>query len=123
AWGGGAAGALYSSVLFAVFSRYVRPETLFVGFIQWGFTGLLLGALAPAGSRARQRWLIAGCACLGLASIAKDPLGLIGPLVAVAAALWLGGRLDAQTARLPPAGVALLPAGGVRLDLAAGRAH
>jgi len=123
AWGLAAAGALYSSVLFAVFSRYVRPETLFVGFIQWGFTGLLLGALAPAGSRARQRWLIAGCACLGLASIAKDPLGLIGPLVAVAAALWLGGRLDAQTARLPAAGIAVLLAVGFSWYLAAAIAN
>jgi len=39
-----AAAALLSSVLFAAFGRYVRPETLFAGAIQIGLTGLLLGA-------------------------------------------------------------------------------
>src|SRR5262245_2496412 len=43
-----AAGALLSSALFLVFGRYVRPETLFVAAIQWGFTGLLLGLDGPA---------------------------------------------------------------------------
>ncbi|HEV8532989.1 MAG TPA: glycosyltransferase family 39 protein [Methylomirabilota bacterium] len=44
---GALAGAgLLSCALFAAFGRYVRPETLFVAAIQWGFTGLLL-ALAP----------------------------------------------------------------------------
>src|SRR2546426_8050860 len=35
-----AAGALLSSALFLAFGRYLRPETLFVGAIQLGFTGL-----------------------------------------------------------------------------------
>src|SRR5229473_4116716 len=43
-----AGAALLSCALFAAFGRYVRPETLFVAAIQWGFTGLLL-ALAPCG--------------------------------------------------------------------------
>jgi 4-amino-4-deoxy-L-arabinose transferase-like glycosyltransferase len=44
---GALAGAgLLSCALFAAFGRYVRPETLFVAAIQWGFTGLLL-TLAP----------------------------------------------------------------------------
>jgi 4-amino-4-deoxy-L-arabinose transferase-like glycosyltransferase len=41
--GGGllAGAALLSCALFAAFARYLRPETLFVAAIQWGFTGLL----------------------------------------------------------------------------------
>jgi 4-amino-4-deoxy-L-arabinose transferase-like glycosyltransferase len=76
----GAAGALLSSALFVVFGRYVRPETLFVAAIQWGLAGLLLGLAAPAESGRRRVWLLVGCAGLALASLAKDPLGLIGPL-------------------------------------------
>ncbi|MEX2222314.1 MAG: glycosyltransferase family 39 protein [Candidatus Rokuibacteriota bacterium] len=34
--------ALLSCALFAAFARYVRPESLFVAAIAWGFTGLLL---------------------------------------------------------------------------------
>ena len=106
-WAGlGAAGALLSSALFVVFGRYVRPETLFVAAIQWGLTGLLLGLAAPAKSGRRRLWLLVGCAGLALASLAKDPLGLIGPLGAIALALSLGGRL--RSARLPWEGVAVL---------------
>jgi 4-amino-4-deoxy-L-arabinose transferase-like glycosyltransferase len=106
-WAGlGAAGALLSSALFVVFGRYVRPETLFVAAIQWGLAGLLLGLAAPAESGRRRVWLLVGCAGLALASLAKDPLGLIGPLGAIALALALGGRL--RSARLPWGGVAVL---------------
>src|SRR5262245_10197000 len=73
-----AAGALVSSTLFLVFGRYVRPETLFVASIQWGFTGILIGLMAAipgpgAGARelgdgGRRRWLVVGCAGLGLAA-------------------------------------------------------
>ena len=108
-WAGlGAAGALLSSALFVVFGRYVRPETLFVAAIQWGLAGLLLGLAAPAESGRRRVWLLVGCAGLALASLAKDPLGLIGPLGAIALALALGGRLRWRSARLPWEGVAIL---------------
>ena len=101
-WAGlGAAGALLSSALFVVFGRYVRPETLFVAAIQWGLAGLLLGLAVPAESGRRRVWLLVGCAGLALASLAKDPLGLIGPLGAIALALALGGRLRWRSARLP----------------------
>ena len=97
--GGLAAGAaLLGSALFAAFGRYVRPETLFVAAIQWGFAGLLL-------SSARSRAL--GGAALGLAALAKDPLGLVGPLGAVALARALGGRLRPVRAWLPPGALAL----------------
>jgi 4-amino-4-deoxy-L-arabinose transferase-like glycosyltransferase len=102
--GGGvlAGAALLSCALFAAFARYVRPETLFVAAISWGFAGLLLGL------RGRRTWGLVGCAGLGIAALAKDPLGLIGPLMAVAGALWLAGRLWPLRAWLPVAGVGLM---------------
>ena len=41
-WGALAGLALLSCALFVAFARYVRPESLFVAAIAWGFTGLLL---------------------------------------------------------------------------------
>ena len=132
--GGGllAGAALLSCALFAAFARYLRPETLFVAGIQWGFTGLLLGAHAngrppmgecgghvgapAAGGREcgghvgapAAGYPILGCAALGVAALAKDPLGLSGPLAAVAVALMLAGRLRPVRAWLPTLGVGLL---------------
>src|SRR5438094_6680149 len=51
-----AGAALLSCALFAAFGRYVRPETLFVAAIQWGFTGLLLG-LGGSGAARLGGWL------------------------------------------------------------------
>jgi 4-amino-4-deoxy-L-arabinose transferase-like glycosyltransferase len=102
-----AAGALLSSALFVAFGRYVRPETLFVAAVQWGFTGLLL-ALSEAEPRRAGRWALVGCAALGVASLAKDPLGLLGPLAAVGLALALTGRLRPLARWLPTGGVTLL---------------
>jgi len=101
-----AGAALLSCALFAVFGRYVRPETLFAAAIQIGLTGLLLGVTGD-GRRAR-RWAVAGCAALGVASLAKDPLGLMWPLAAVAAALAACGRLRPVRRWLPLTGVALI---------------
>lgn len=49
-----------------------------------------------------------GCAALGVAALAKDPLGLIGPLVAIGIAAALAGRLRPVRAWLPPLGWGLL---------------
>jgi 4-amino-4-deoxy-L-arabinose transferase-like glycosyltransferase len=132
AGGGVLAGlALASCALFAAFARYVRPESLFVAAVAWGFTGLLLGlqlggarnglrtppdrgasadpptaASTAAGSGAA--WAIVGCAALGVAALVKDPLGLLGPLAAIALAAALAGRLRPARAWLPPLGVVLL---------------
>jgi 4-amino-4-deoxy-L-arabinose transferase-like glycosyltransferase len=176
--GGGllAGAALLSCALFAAFARYVRPETLFVAAIQWGFTGLLWGLRASADSRSipssssaagaqtwpppsprsaddpllpqdsssagAQTWpphspgggqpgwvsvgvprsasgglaagfAVLGCVALGVAALAKDLLGMVGPLIAVATALWLGGRLRPVRAWLPATGVVLMLALGV----------
>jgi len=102
-----AAGALLSSAMFVAFGRYVRPETLFVAAVQWGFTGLLL-ALSEAEPRRAGRWAFVGCAALGVASLAKDPLGLLGPLAAVGLALALTGRRRPLARWLPTGGVTLL---------------
>jgi 4-amino-4-deoxy-L-arabinose transferase-like glycosyltransferase len=187
-----AGAALLSCALFAAFARYVRPETLFVAGISWGFTGLLLGMCgrpfaaaaftdfsnagaqkwpphspsggqplesevrsspsggqplesevrsspsggrplesevrsSPSGGRPLEsevrsspiggqpvasRWALVGCGALGVAALAKDPLGLIGPVGAVAGALWLAGRLRPVRAWLPVGGVVLMLALG-----------
>ncbi len=130
--GGALAGlALLSCALFVAFARYVRPESLFVAAIAWGFAGLLLAAdsrlvlqaLHMRGPRNGPRtpptadtrsepgsaaWAVVGCVALGVAGLAKDPLGLIGPLVAIAIAAGLAGRLRPVGAWLPPLGLALL---------------
>jgi hypothetical protein len=102
-----AGAALSSCALFLVFGRYVRPETLFVAAIQLGLTGLLLG-LRGEGGAASKRWAVCGCASLGVAALVKDPLGLVAPLAAIAAALALCGRLRPLRNWLPPTGVTLL---------------
>ena len=101
-----AAAALLSCALFAAFGRYVRPETLFAAAIQVGLTGLLLGVTEEG--RGARRWAVAGCAALGVASLAKDPLGLVAPLAAVAAALAACGRLRPVRRWQPWQGVALM---------------
>jgi 4-amino-4-deoxy-L-arabinose transferase-like glycosyltransferase len=101
-----------SCALFAAFARYVRPETLFIAGIQWGMTGLLLGAAAGRAG-ARRAWSLVGAVGLGLAALAKDPLGLAGPLGAVAVAQALAGRLSPWRRWLPPASVAALAVVGL----------
>jgi 4-amino-4-deoxy-L-arabinose transferase-like glycosyltransferase len=137
-----AGAALLSCALFAAFACYVRPETLFVAGIQWGFTGLLMARGVPLGADVRIRtsvdlrgprngprtppaadnrhdlrdpgaadnraWAIVGCAALGVAALAKDPLGMVGPLAAVALAMMLVGRLRPVRGWLPTVGVGLL---------------
>ena len=102
-WGLAAGGALATSTFFLVYGRYVRPETLFVAAIQWGFTGLLL-----AGAGRGRGWGLLGGAALGVAGLAKDPLGVVGPLAAVGLARALAGRFRPVSAWLPPLGVALM---------------
>jgi hypothetical protein len=102
-----AAGALVTSGLFIAFGRYVRPETLFAAAIQWSFTGLLLGQMDSNPRRAKALALV-GCTALGVAALAKDPLGLFGPLLAVGLALAMLDRLRPLSRWLPAAGIGLL---------------
>jgi len=116
-WGALGGLALLSCALFAAFARYLRPESLFVAAIAWGFAGLLVHLRGPgngprtppiADSRSGAVWPVLGCAALGVAALAKDPLGLLGPLVAIVIAAGLAGRLRPVRGWLPPLGVALM---------------
>lgn len=113
--GGGllAGAALLSCALFAAFARYVRPETLFVAAIQWGFVGLLWGLRRPRPDGPVAGFAVLGGVALGMAALAKDLLGMVGPLLAVAMALWLGGRLRPVRAWLPATGVVAMLGLGV----------
>jgi 4-amino-4-deoxy-L-arabinose transferase-like glycosyltransferase len=82
-----AGGALLSSAGFFAYGRYLRPETLFVAALAWGFALALVGL-----SEERRGLVAAGLGCFGLAALAKDPLGALGPPAAIAAALALGRR-------------------------------
>ena len=106
-WAGVVAGlALLTSAGFFAYGHYLRPETLFVAAIQWGFALLLL-ARAESG-----RLATLGCAALGIAALVKDPLGALGPLAAVALSLALAGRLRPVSRWLPAGGLGLLIAVG-----------
>ena len=98
--------ALLTSAGFFAYGHYLRPETLFVAAIQWGFALLLL-ARAESG-----RLATLGCAALGIAALVKDPLGALGPLAAVALSLALAGRLRPVSRWLPAGGLGLLIAVG-----------
>jgi hypothetical protein len=101
--GGGvlAAGALLTSVGFYAYGRYVRPETLFVAALTWGFALALIGVLEE-----RPALVAGGFAVFGVAAVAKDPLGALGPPVVLGLGLALGGRARPLRRWLPPAGVA-----------------
>ena len=106
-WAGVVAGlALLTSAGFFAYGHYLRPETLFVAAIQWGFALLLL-ARAESG-----RLATLGCAALGIAALVKAPLGALGPLAAVALSLALAGRLRPVSRWLPAGGLGLLIAVG-----------
>ena len=94
---------------FFAYGRYVRPETLFVAALAWGFALLLVG-LADG----RRRLVAAGVVAFGVAALAKDAHGLIAPLAVVALARLMTRQLRPVRGWLPwPAtAVALLHAGG-----------
>jgi 4-amino-4-deoxy-L-arabinose transferase-like glycosyltransferase len=67
-----------------LFGRFVKPDLLFVFCIMLAYLGFALTYLG------RGRWPLAlFYGALGLATLAKDLLGAIGPLVAVALFLWI----------------------------------
>jgi Dolichyl-phosphate-mannose-protein mannosyltransferase len=79
--------ALLTCVGFFAYGRYVRPDSLFVAALAWGFALVLVGMT-------EQRRRLVGCGILvfGVAALAKDPLGLLGPLAIVTLAVLLVGR-------------------------------
>jgi 4-amino-4-deoxy-L-arabinose transferase-like glycosyltransferase len=82
-----AGGALLTCVGFFAYGRYVRPETLFVATLATGFGCTLVGL-----TEGRRGLVSAGLAAFGLASLAKDPLGAIAPLLVIGLALVLTGQ-------------------------------
>jgi dolichyl-phosphate-mannose-protein mannosyltransferase len=68
-----------------VFGRLVRPDLLFVLCITLAQAGFVLAYLGRGG----RRGLIVFYAALGLATLTKDLLGAVGPLLATALFLWL----------------------------------
>jgi hypothetical protein len=102
-----AGAALLTSCGFFAYARYVRPETIFLASLAWGFAVLL-----PAVVGRHRQAASVGLACFGLAALAKDPLGALLPPLAVALALWVSGRAGALGDWLPwPGVVALLGVG------------
>jgi 4-amino-4-deoxy-L-arabinose transferase-like glycosyltransferase len=92
--------ALLTCVWFFAFARYVRPETLFVAALAWGF------ALALTGIRSGRRGrVIGGLAAFGAAALAKDPLGAVGPMLVIGVAMALTGGVRPVARWLPAAGV------------------
>ena len=86
--GGFVAGAaLLTSAGFFAFSRYVRPETLFVASLAGGFALALTGL-----AEQRRGRVVAGLALFGIAALAKDPLGALAPPLVIGLALALAGR-------------------------------
>jgi len=92
--------ALLTCVWFFVYTRYVRPETLFLAPIAWGFALVLTGLTDE-----RRSWVVGGLAAFGTAGLAKDPLGVVAPILTIAGAMALCGRLRPVSRWLPPAGV------------------
>jgi 4-amino-4-deoxy-L-arabinose transferase-like glycosyltransferase len=87
-----------------VFGRQVKPDLVFILFIVLAFGGFVIAY--RGGGRSGLALFYAG---LGLATITKDVLGAMGPLVIVAVFLWLT-RERPYSAWAPWWGVAILVA-------------
>jgi len=70
-----------------LFGRMVKPDLLFLACIMLGLYGFILAYLGHG-----RRPLLLGWAGLGLAVLAKDFLGALGPIAIVALFLWLTGE-------------------------------
>jgi len=67
-----------------LFGRFVKPDLVFIFCIVLAYAGFVLAYLG------RGRWPLAlFYASLGLATVAKDVLGALGPVVAVGVFFWL----------------------------------
>jgi 4-amino-4-deoxy-L-arabinose transferase-like glycosyltransferase len=67
-----------------LFGRFVKPDLVFILCIALAYLGFVLAYLG------RGRWpLVLFYGALGLATLAKDVLGAIGPIVVVAVFFWL----------------------------------
>ncbi len=99
-----AAGALATCLMFVLAGRAATPDGLLVGCSTAGIALLVISCLAPAGPFATghvtaARWLpaMAGYFMLGLAALAKGPVGVILPVGVVS--LWWLFSYQLQTAQ------------------------
>ncbi len=86
-----------------LFARYVKPDLVFVFLILLAFTGFILAY------RGTGRWALLLCyAALGLAVLAKDFLGAVGPVAVIGSFFYLTRERQVRAQWLPWAGLALL---------------
>ena len=85
-----AAGALGTCMFFVLAGRAATPDALLVAFSTLGIAGLVIACLRPiapysAGQVGSARWgaALIGYSALGLATLAKGPVGIILPLAVV----------------------------------------
>ncbi|MBI5628237.1 MAG: glycosyltransferase family 39 protein, partial [Candidatus Rokubacteria bacterium] len=85
-----------------LFARYVKPDLLFVFLILLTFVGFIMAY------RGTGRWALLLCyAGLGLAVLAKDVLGAVGPVAAVALLFLLTRERQVRARWIPWVGVGL----------------
>jgi hypothetical protein len=93
---------LLTCVGFFAYGRYVRPETLFVAAIAWGFALMLVGLMDD-----RRPFVVAGVVAFAVAALAKDALAVVLPLAVIGLALLLSGQIRPVRRWLPWPAVAI----------------
>lgn len=85
-----AAGALATCLFFVMAGRAATPDSCLIAFSTLGIAALVIGSLRPSppyssGSVGSTRWLyvLVGYTMLGLAVLAKGPVGVVLPLMVV----------------------------------------
>jgi 4-amino-4-deoxy-L-arabinose transferase-like glycosyltransferase len=98
------AGCLATCGLFVMAGRAATPDACLIAFSTLGIAALVISALAPAhpyasGHVGRARWIPAmlGYTMLGLAALAKGPVGVILPLTVVHAWWMICYQLQSHT--------------------------
>ncbi len=106
-----AAGVLATCLLFVMAGRAATPDACLIAFSTLGIVSLVLGSLSPAppfssGCVTKTRWLHAmfGYTMLGLAALAKGPVGVVLPLAVVHGWWMICRRLQDDPATFRSAG-------------------
>jgi 4-amino-4-deoxy-L-arabinose transferase-like glycosyltransferase len=96
-----AAGALSTCLLFVMAGRAATPDACLIAFSTLGIAALVISSLVPSppfssGNVGSARWLPAmfGYSMLGLAALAKGPVGVILPLTVVHVWWLIGYRMQ-----------------------------
>lgn len=103
-----AAGCMATCGMFVMAGRAATPDACLIAFSTAGIAALVIACLAPSvsyssGRVARARWIPAlfGYTMLGLAALAKGPVGLILPLIVVHVWWLICNRMQSVAAPLP----------------------